>query len=323
MEYQDYYAILGVPRTATEQEIRSAYRRLARQYHPDVNPGNKEAEERFKRINEAYEVLSDPEKRKRYDELGAHWQEYEQWQQAARERGAAGYSGATGPGGFRYEYRRVNPEDLRDLFGTESPFSEFFHAFFGGRPGSSVADGVDLETEIEVSLAEAYRGARRTLTVRLPNGEQRRVEVTIPAGVDSGTRLRIPGQGAPARGGGRPGDLYVTIVVHPDPRFERRGDDLYLRLSVPFTTLALGGEARVRTPDDRTLALTIPAGTQDGQVFRLRGQGMPRAGQPTQRGDLHVEVHARLPTRLSARQRQLLDEFARLGVEAEAGAGVR
>lgn len=316
MEYQDYYAILGVPKTASEQEIRAAYRKLARQLHPDVNPGNKEAEERFKRVNEAYEVLGDPEKRKQYDELGARWQQYQQWQQSGgRSAGADGFTGFDHDG-VRFEYRRVNPDDLRDLFGTDSPFSEFFQTFFGGgRSSARPRAGLTLESELQVTLAEAYRGSKRTLSLRMPDGTQRRVEISVPAGVETGSRLRLAGQGAPGPGNAPPGDLYLTITVVPDPRYERRGDDLYHHLAVPFTTLLLGGETRVRTPDDRTLALRIPAGTQDGQVFRLRGQGMPRLGEPGHRGDLHVEVHALLPKRLSERQRQLLAELQRLLAE--------
>ncbi|HZU05679.1 MAG TPA: J domain-containing protein [Chloroflexota bacterium] len=329
MEYQDYYAILGVPRNATEKEIRSAYRRLARQYHPDVNPGNKEAEERFKKINEAYEVLSDPEKRRKYDELGARWKEYEQWQRAQQAAGtqappfewfveevAAGEPGAT--------YRTVRPEDLYDLFGEESPFSEFFETFFGGgsrRGRPRPRRGADVEQVVEVTLAEAYRGTSRVLTVRSPDGQTRRLEVTIPPGVDDGSRIRLAGQGQPGRHGGPPGDLYVVTTVRPDPRFERRGADLYTRVTVPLDVALLGGEARVPTPDGRTLALTIPPGSQDGRTFRLRGQGMPRLDQPDQRGDLYAEVHVQLPERLSPRQRELLEEFARALREAPTAPG--
>jgi DnaJ-class molecular chaperone len=331
MEYQDYYAILGVPKTASEQEIRSAYRKLARQHHPDVNPGNKEAEERFKRINEAYEVLSDPEKRKKYDELGPRWWEYEQWQRAQQAAGARGepfdWEGFADqrPGGARYEYRTVSEEDLRDLFGEEAPFSDFFETFFGGRAGRRPRPraGADLEHPVEVTLEEAYRGTTRLLTLQTPDGQTRRLEVKIPPGVADGSRVRVAGQGLPGQAGGPAGDLYLVISVRPDPRFERRGDDLHTRIEIPLTALLLGGEARVPTPDGRTLALTIPAETQDGRVFRLRGQGMPRPGRPEQRGDLHAEVHARLPERLSPRQRELLEELARLEAGATTGVGTR
>jgi DnaJ-class molecular chaperone len=331
MEFQDYYAILGVPKTATDKEIRTAYRKLARQYHPDVNPGNKEAEERFKRINEAYEVLSNPERRKLYDQLGARWKEYEQWERARTAAGASAspeefaraMGGGVGPEGVRYEYRTASEEDLRDLFGEESPFSDFFEAFFGrgARAGRTPRPrpGGDIEQPVEIGLDEAYRGATRLLTLQMPDGQTRRLEVKIPPGVTNGSRVRIAGQGLPGQAGGPPGDLYLLISVRPDPRFERRGNDLLHRLSVPLATLLLGGEAQVPTPDGRRLALTIPAGTPDGRIFRLRGQGMPVLGQPERHGDLLVEVHARLPERLTPRQRALLEEFARESGEIPVG----
>jgi curved DNA-binding protein len=330
MEYQDYYGILGVPKTATEKEIRSAYRKLARQYHPDVNPNNKDAEERFKTINEAYEVLSDPEKRKRYDQLGARWREYEQWQSAQQSTGPQGqpfdwsWFGTEAPGGVRYEYRSVNEEDLQDLFGDEDPFSDFFKAFFGSERRTSQQPrqprgGSDLEQPVEVTLEEAYHGTTRRFTVDTTNGQRRSLEVKIPPGVDNGSRVRVTGQGIPGQAGGPAGDLYLVTSVRPDPRFERRGADLYHRLNAPLSVLLLGGEVRVMTLDGRTLALSIPAGTQDGRVFRLRGQGMPRLSQPDQRGDLHVEVHAHLPEQLTPRQRELLEEFVRLQEAAAQG----
>lgn len=321
MDYRDYYATLGVPRTASEKEIRSAYRKLARQYHPDVNPGNLEAEERFKQIAEAYEVLSDEEKRRRYDELGPRWREYEQWeaarQAAGQQAGFDEYFRGQRPGG-RYEYRTVSEEDLEDLFGERQPFSDFFESMFGGgvRGGRATSAsrpraGSDLEYPVEVTLAEAYQGSSRALTIRMPDGSERRLEVTIPLGVADGSRIRLAGQGNPGRSGGPAGDLYLVVSVTPDPRFERDGDNLRTKISVPFSTLMLGGKATVPTPDGRELELTIPSGTQDGRVFRLRGQGMPRLGDPQRRGDLYAEVHVRLPERLTSRQRELIEEFAR------------
>lgn len=323
MEYKDYYAILGVPRTATEKEIRSAYRKLARQYHPDVNPGNKEAEEKFKEVAEAYEVLSDPEKRKRYDELGPRWREYEQWEAAQRAAGRTpniqDFLRGQWPGGGYYEYRTVTEEDLEDLFGERQPFSDFFEAIFGGGLGGARAGGAprprrgsDLEFPVEISLAEAYRGTTRHLTLRTPDGQERHIEATIPPGVADGSRVRLAGQGNPGRAGGPPGDLYLVISVIPDPRFQREQENLRTKIMVPLTVLLLGGAARVPTPDGRTLELRIPPGTQDGRVFRLRGQGMPRLGEPSRRGDLFVEVHAQLPEKLTNRQRELIEEFAKL-----------
>jgi curved DNA-binding protein len=328
MEYQDYYATLGVPRTASEKEIRSAYRKLARQYHPDVNPGDTEAEERFKQIAEAYEVLSDEEKRRRYDELGPQWREYEQWeaarQAAGQQAGVDDFFRGQRPGGG-YGYRTVSEEDLEDLFGNRQPFSDFFESMFGGgirggrtAPAARPRAGSDLEYPIEVTLAEAYQGSRRTITLRMPDGTERRLEVTLPPGVTDGSRIRLAGQGNSGRAGGPAGDLYLVVSVSPDPRFERDGDNLRTKISVPMSTLILGGRAMVPTPDGRELELTIPAGTQDGRVFRLRGQGMPRLGDPRRRGDLYAEVHVRLPERLTERQRELMEEFARTESPAEA-----
>jgi DnaJ-class molecular chaperone len=328
MEFQDYYALVGVPSTATEKEIRSAYRKLARQFHPDVNPGNAEAEAKFKQINEAYEVLSDPEKRKKYDQLGSRWREYASFERAQAATAAGGqpqqpfdfseFVAQGAPGGGRYEYRTASPEDLQDLFGDDQPFSEFFDTFFaggravGGRRSTRPRAGSDLEYPLEISLAEAYTGTTRTLELRSPDGSTRRLEVRIPPGVTDGSRLRVAGQGLPGRAGGPPGDLYVITAIAPDPRFEREGTDVRTRVSAPLATFVLGGEVHVPTPDGRRLALKVPPGTQDGRVFRLRGQGMPHLGQPDRRGDLHAEVHVRLPAHVSGRQRELLEEFARM-----------
>jgi len=337
MEYKDYYQVLGLNRNASQEEVRSAFRRLARQYHPDVNPGNKEAEAKFKEINEAYEVLSDPEKRKRYDELGSRWKDYERWQAqqgaAGRQQpfdwGQFGYGQAPpGAGGARYQYRTMTPEEMEELFGgTGGAFSDFFQTFFGGRPGAprgraerAARAGADLESIVDVSLAEAQQGTTRLLQLQLAGGQTKRVEAKIPPGVETGTRVRIAGQGSPGIRGGPPGDLFLVVNVLPDPRFERRHADLYTKVRVPFTVAILGGEARVPTLSGRTLALSIPPGTQDGRSFRLRGQGMPHLDAPDRRGDLYVEVHVTLPEHPSPRERELLEELARLTAAGAAGA---
>jgi curved DNA-binding protein len=353
VEFQDYYELLGVPKTASEKEIRSAYRKLARKHHPDVNPGDKAAEDRFKQINEAYEVLSDAENRKKYDELGSRWREYDQWQAAGGAAGGApGGRGqpfdwsqyaSDGPGGgVRYEYRSTGEDDLRDLFGDDAPFSDFFETFFrsssgeapaGGRASSGGTAGAratgrqrraragsDLEHPVEISLEEAFTGTAIELALRNPNGKTRRIEVKIPPGVTTGSRVSVKGQGNPGQGGGAAGDLYLVVTVRPHPRFERRGDDLYTQVRAPMTAMILGGEARVPTVAGKTLALTIPAGTQDGRTFLLRGQGMPRLGKAPARGDLHADVHAQLPERLSARERELIEEFARASAGTEGAA---
>ncbi len=315
MEYKDYYAILGVSRDADPKEIRSAYRKLARQYHPDVNPGDSEAEERFKEINEAYEVLSDPEKREKYDRLGSEWRRY---QQAGGQPGGFDWdqwrSQQAGPGGQRVHVRYGTPEDLEDLFGGAAPFSDFFAQMFGGRGGAPAGGfqyqvqprrGRDVEQEVQIDLLEAYKGTTRTLQM-----DGRRLRVKIPAGAHTGTRVRIPGAGASGSAGGEQGDLYLHVIVAPDPRFEREHADLHTDVRVDLYTAILGGKVPVPTLDG-TVRLTIPEGTQNGQVFRLRGKGMPQLRDPEQHGDLYTRVQVELPTELSDRQRELFEELRR------------
>lgn len=318
VEYKDYYKILGVNKDAGEKEIRQAYRKLARQYHPDVNSNDKTAEDKFKEINEANEVLSDPEKRKKYDEMSSYYQQYGQWP------GAGGFDSAgTGAGREHYQYRTVNEEDLRDIFGEQSPFSDFFETFFHsdfapetgerrrttGRRRQQPAKGRDIESPIEVSLAEAYKGATRVLELAEADGTTRHLEVKIPPGVDDGSRIRIAGQGEQGTAGR--GDIYLVVQVIPDPQFTREGIHLRTRIEVPLAVAMLGGEVPVPTPDGRKLMLRIPAGTANGSVLRLRGQGMPHLGQPDKRGDLFAEVSVGLPTHLNEEQRRLFEAFAR------------
>ena len=310
MEYKDYYRILGVDRNATEKEIKQAYRRLARKYHPDVNPGDKEAEERFKEINEAYEVLSDPEKRRKYDQLGASWQQWQRMGGNPRDFDWSQWFSREWPGG------RVHVEygDLGDLFG-EGIFSDFFRAIFGDvgtRPRARwwearprYARGQDYEQPVEISLEEAFRGTKRVL-----EKDGRRLEVTIPPGVRTGSRVRIAGQGGPGIGGGRPGDLYLKVTVLPHPIFKRQGDDLHCEVPVDLYTAVLGGEVRVPTLEGDVM-LKIPPGTQGGQTFRLRGKGMPNLRNPRQRGDLYVKVQVKVPQNLSQRERELFRELAK------------
>ncbi|MCS6846006.1 MAG: DnaJ domain-containing protein [Caldilineales bacterium] len=310
MEYRDYYKILGVDKNADEKEIKRAYRRLARQYHPDVNPGNKQAEERFKEINEAYEVLSDPEKRRKYDQLGANWQAY--------QRTGADPSGfdwsqwmAGGPGGSRV---RVEVGDIEDLFG-ESGFSDFFQAIFGGggfrtatgaRARPQARRGRDVEQPVQITLEEAFHGTQRILSI-----DGRRLEVKIPPGVRTGSRVRVAGEGYPGAGDGPAGDLYLVVEVLPHPIFERDGDDLRCEVPISLTTAVLGGEVTVPTLTGRGV-LRIPEGTQPGQVFRLRGQGMPNLRNPNERGNLLVKVKVQLPEKLTEEQRRLFRQLASL-----------
>jgi DnaJ-class molecular chaperone len=321
VDYKDYYKILGVSKSADQKEVRQAYRKLARKYHPDVNPGDTAAEDKFKEMNEANEVLSDPEKRKQYDEMSTYYQQYGQWPGARRTGGATGdgraYEG--GQGGQQRQYRPVNEEDLHDIFGDQSPFSDFFETYFsgsrasGGRtaPGSTRRQqtGQDIEAGVEVSLNEAYKGTTRAFELTEQNGTTRRLEVKIPAGVDEGSRIRIAGQGAQGTAGR--GDLYLRVHMLPNPEFTREGDDLRTHIDVSLAVAMLGGETHVATPDGRRLMLRIPPETSIGRAFRLRGQGMAHLGQPEQRGDLFAEVTVVLPKQLTAEQRGLFESFAR------------
>lgn len=335
MEYKDYYQVLGVPKTATQAEIKKAYRRLARELHPDRNPDDTTAEQRFKEANEAHAVLSDPEKRKRYDELGANWQAYQQYGGAgAGEWGGAfgaGQGGSgMGPGGVRYTYRRVSPDDL-------GGFSDFFRMFFGGEAaGSGPAGGAgaggrggfeqvfdfgdlmgsggagagdrtatasrarlrgsDVRADAEVTLAEVARGAERMVAL-----DGRRLQVRIPPGVADGARIKLSGAGLRDATGAPAGDLYVTVRVKPDPRFERIGADLRTELPITLAEAIAGGEVPVATPTG-TLKLRVRPSTQSGQEIHLRGKGLPVPGKQGGRGDLIVRVRVVLPP---------LDETAR------------
>jgi DnaJ-class molecular chaperone len=310
MEYKNYYRTLGVSKGATSKEIKAAFRRLARKHHPDVNPNDKQAEARFKEVNEAYEVLSDPEKRKRYDTLGANWAAYE--------------SGANvppwGPGRHRVRVN-VSGSGGEGLGG----FSEFFRTFFGGggftegvggfggeldvedllraRSGQQVAD---LEGEIELALEDVLHGTSRTLR----GGKSREVEVKIPPGVRDGSRIRVSGEGRAS--GGRAGDLYLRVRVLPHARFTRQEDDLATTVRIPLTLAVLGGDIEVPTLDGR-VGLKVPPGTPAGRVLRAKGQGLPRSRERGARGDLLVALQVALPTAVSGRERELFEELRRLG----------
>ncbi len=312
MEFKDYYKILGVSPNATEKEIKSAFRRLARKYHPDVNPNDPQAEERFKEINEAYEVLSDPEKRKKYDQMR---QQYEAWQRAGRPGGQFDWGrwatgGAAGPGGVHVEY--VGPEDLGDLFGGFGGFSDFFEQIFGGGPTRTRAQyrprprrGRDIEQPIQITLEEAFHGSTR----RLRREDGSTLEVRIPRGIDTGKRIRVRGEGMPGVAGGEPGDLYLRVEVVPHPLFERRGDDLYVKVPVDLYTAVLGGEVEVPTIEGKRILLKIPPGTQNGKLFRLRGKGMPKLKKPDERGDMYAEIVVRIPTDLTPEERRLFEQL--------------
>jgi DnaJ-class molecular chaperone len=320
VDFKDYYSTLGVGKTASAKEVKQAFRKLARKYHPDVNPGDKAAEARFKEINEAYEVLGDASSRKKYDELGANWRMYEQQAKSADGpfRGGPGFGGSGGRGGFR----TMTPEEMEDLFGDSNPFSDFFTTFFGGAEatggrGSRGArarrrPGRDVENEIELGLEDAFHGTTRRLALR-HNGAVKQVDVRIPAGVTDGSRVRISGEGEHGVGGAESGHLYLRVRLAPHPVYERKGRDLYVKALVPLTTAVLGGEAQVVTLSGKPARLRIPQLTQNGQMFRLKGYGMPAVGKPEETGDLYVRIDVQLPARLSDKEREHYEALKKLG----------
>lgn len=320
VEFKDYYATLGVARDASETDIKKAFRKLARQYHPDIAKDKKTAEAKFKEINEAYEVLGDPEKRRKYDELGANWQ-------AGPGGFAAGQGGAgQGFGG--------GPETEFHFGGTG--FSDFFEQFFGGgrrssvdfeelfgqgrRPGRAAARrgpqrGADVEGDILVTLDEAMRGSVREVSLRRvdPNtgeAETEQFKVRIPPGAQEARRIRVPGKGEPGANGGEPGDLYLRVRFAAHPEFEVRGSDLYHDLELAPWEAVLGAEVMVPTPT-ASIKLRIPPGTDGGQQLRIKGQGLPKPGEH-ERGDLYVVIVVRLPTKLTAEERTLWDQLRRV-----------
>jgi curved DNA-binding protein len=314
MEYKDYYKVLGVERNASESDIKSAFRKLALKFHPDRNPGNKNAEEKFKEINEAYEVLSDKQKRARYDQLG---DSYSTWQQRGGAEGNFNWGDWTSaPGGGT----SFNMGDLNEIFSGGGGFSDFFQQIFGSMAGQTGTrtgtrgqarrvqqqqqQNLPYQQEVQITLEEAFRGAERTVAL-----DGRRLQMKIPAGAKTGTKVRMSGAG-PAGPGGQPVDIFLVIDVLPDPRFERKGDDLHTEATVDLYTAVLGGEARVPTLDG-TVVLTILPGTQPGQSFRLSGRGMPRLRVQNQRGDLFARIKVQLPKNLSSEQRKLFEQLAK------------
>lgn len=309
MEYRDYYQTLGVKKDASQDEIKKAYRKLARKYHPDVNPDDPNAEEKFKNINEAYQVLSDEEKRRKYDQFGSHWKQYQQTGGRPEDFDWSRWTTRGQPGGT--QYRTVSPEEFEQMFGGGlGGFSDFFDALFGGMGGArssrrtnpwasgqNLNRGQDIEHPVEITLEEAYHGTTRLLSFQ----DGRRIEASIPAGVKTGSKIRLSGQGS---GGGRSaGDLYLKITVKPDNRFERDGDNLRMEQPIDFFTALLGGEVTVTTLD-KAVKLTIPPETDSGKIFRLKGLGMPKLGSPQKYGDLHVQVEVTVPKNLSEEQKK-------------------
>ncbi|GAC1323187.1 MAG: J domain-containing protein [Chloroflexota bacterium] len=308
---RDYYTVLGVSRTASDKDIKSAYRKLARKHHPDVNPGDKNAESLFKEIGEAYAVLSDTEKRKKYDRWGHDFEKVEHAQAAGAAYGGRPGGGrvwttttAGAPGGDSFN---VDSEDLGGLF--EQLFGRA--ATGRSRVRSTTRKGADLDQPVEITLEEAVNGTQRTFSIRdALSGDVRAVEVKIPAGAADGLRVRVTGKGEPGVGGGPAGDLYLVVSIKPHAQFEREGDDLRVKVPTPLYTAILGGEVMVPTPKGTRLALKIAPETPNGQRIRLAGQGMPRLGEAS-KGDLYAEITVQLPRNLSAHEKELFSELAR------------
>lgn len=308
MEYIDYYKILGVSKDADKEKVRKAYRKLARKYHPDLNPGDAEAEKKFKQANEAYEVLSDPEKRKKYDKYGKDWEHAEAFEQARRQQG--------GPGGGRtYTYT--------EGFGDAGDFSEFFRSMFGdeaafdgfgrGRRRTMAFRGEDYKAELHLRLRDVYQDQKQVLTV---NGNK--IRLTIPAGVEDGQTIRIKGQGGPGRNGGERGDLYITFRIAEDPDFQRIGSDLYATVGMSLYTAILGGKLEVPTLDGK-VAITVPPESENGKKIRLKGKGMPTYKKKNQYGNLYITLQVELPGNLSEKERQLFQQLAELESRKQPG----
>jgi molecular chaperone DnaJ len=324
MAGKDYYQILGVSRNASEKEIKQAYRRLARKHHPDLNPNDKSAEAKFKEINAAYEVLSNPEKRKKYDQFGEQWEYAEQF---AKSGGQERVRWDFGKGGTTFEYG--------DLSGFGDMFSSLFGDSGRGFRTRGPQRGQNIESPIEVTLEEAYHGSTRVIQLQteepctacggtgrvgnrvctICNGaggkvNPKRLEVKIPAGVRDGSRIRIAGEGGPGRAGGNKGDIYLVAKILPHKLFERKGDDLYTEVSVPLATAMLGGEVKLPTLNG-SLSLKIPPETQNGKVFRMAGKGMPQLGN-NKYGNMFAKVKVVLPTNLTEEERKLFERLRSL-----------
>ncbi len=297
MDYKDYYKIIGLPKTASQEDIKKAYRKLAVKYHPDKNPGDKKAEERFKEINEAHEVLGDPAKRKKYDELGENWK-YDQ--------ANGGFGGARGQqGGF----------NASDFAGNEGNFSDFFESIFGQSGGgfgnsrrrnSAPAKGEDFTAEATISLMEAFHGTSRQMELTA-----QKLNIKVKPGIADGQVLRLRGKGGPSRNGGPSGDIFITIHVQADSKFERKGNDLYFDCPLDVYTAVLGGKLPVQTID-KVLNISIPAGTDSNKTFRLKGTGMPVYDMADQRGDSYVRVVITVPRQLSEEEKKLFTQLAHL-----------
>jgi len=318
MDYKDYYKILGVSKTASQSDIKKAYRKLAARYHPDVNPDDKGAEKKFTDVQEAYEVLSDPEKRKWYDKVGANWKQYQQAGGRPEDFNWAQYAQQGRPGGQSTQYEFHG--DIGDIFG--GGFSDFFENIFGGMAGArgrtrqqrrspfetrfrqQARPGRDIEAELEINLDEAYRGSTRRFEL---NGQK--VRVKIPRGIKDGQRLKLKGKGYAGSGGGASGDLYLKVSIRPHSKFDRNGDDLYTDVSVDLYTMLLGGKIVVPTMGG-SIKLSIPEGTQNDKLMRLKGQGMPKFKSDEDFGDLYVRLKVKLPSKLTSEEKEVFERLS-------------
>lgn len=306
MDYIDYYKTLGVNKTATADEIKKAYRKLARQHHPDLNPNNAEAEKLFKQINEANEVLSDPESRKKYDQYGKDWKHAEQFEQARKQQGQGGQPGGNpfGNGGNPFggsgEYY-YSGEDGGD-------YSDFFSSMFGNRGGSSRQakfKGQDIKASLQVPLTEAYKTHQQTFTV---NGKN--IRITVPAGMENGQEIKLGGYGSPGANGGPNGDLYITFEIKNDTGFTRKGNDLYANVPLDLYTAMLGGEMMVDTMSGK-VKLKIAPETQNGTKVRLKGKGFPIYKKEAAFGDLYITWDIKLPTSLTEKEKELFTQLSK------------
>jgi curved DNA-binding protein len=291
MEFIDYYKVLGVDKTASGEDIKKAYRKLARKLHPDLNPNDKDAHQKFQQVNEANEVLSDPEKRKKYDQYGKDWQHADQFEQQRRSQPGAQYAGSG----------RFQGEDEHD-------FSDFFESMFGGagRSRQTKFRGQDYQAELQLSLADVMKTHQQTLTV---NGKN--IRITIPAGVENGQKIKLKEYGAPGVNGGPAGDLYITFTIAAHPDFKRLGNDLYTTATIDLYTAMLGGETIIDTLTGK-VKLTVKPETQPGSKIRLKGKGMPVYKKEAEAGDLYITYEVKLPTNLTAEQKELFTQLSKL-----------
>ncbi len=310
MEFKDYYKILGVEKSATKEEISRAFRKLAVKYHPDKNPNNKSAEEKFKEITEAHEVLSDPEKRKKYDALGSNWNQY-QTSGGGFEDFFSQYGGRR-KGGTSFEYSG----DLGDMFGGTSGFSDFFESLFGQRSGRQSdffgssrrkEKGQDFEATLYISLEEAYNGTTKEVII---NGKKLRVKIT--PGTKDGDKLRLKDLGGASQSGNVKGDLYLTIKIERHPFYEIDNDDLYYDLTIDLYAAVLGGKKNINLINGKTINLNIPKGTDNDSVFRIGNFGLKKSGSANERGNLFVRVKVDIPKNLSKKEIELFKELSKL-----------